>query len=646
MGSLCRRNRKNRIGGAKEFATPAVIEATRRSRNDTTRTTFFRLVPMLSTLRARITATCVGLVVGALTCSALVSYVITSRDDESTLNQNLSTIAKGNAHALDEWVTSRSQMVQAVAPESLTDPMAALKQLETSGGFSVAFAGYPDKHAVFSRDEGIPADYDPTSRPWYHAAADAGKLVLTAPYPDIATKKLVVTFARPVLVGGQLKAVVAADVNLDGVDTIVDNIHPSPSSFAFIVDDQGRIVAHPNAELNLKPATELSSSLTGTALGGLSPDAEPLEASIAGQAKLLHAEPIAGTNWKLVVALDKSEAMAGLHNVLRATFVMLILIAVVAGFIGSVVASSAFRRLSQVRTAMDEIGSGNGDLTKRLPVDGEDEVAQIALAFNRFADKLSAVLRDIRDTSDSVKVAAAEISQGNRDLSARTEQAAASLEETAASMEELTGTVRNSAEAATRAGEMAQHASSVANQGGSVVSEVVSTMGGISAASSRIRDIIGVIDGIAFQTNILALNAAVEAARAGEQGRGFAVVAGEVRSLAQRSAQAAKEIKDLISDSVSRVDAGTELVQRAGTTMTDIVSNVQMVANILSEITAATQEQSTGIHQVNQAVTQLDSSTQQNAALVEQATAASDVLHEQASRLAEAVGQFRLEGLA
>jgi methyl-accepting chemotaxis protein len=335
--------------------------------------------------------------------------------------------------------------------------------------------------------------------------------------------------------------------------------------------------------------------------------------------------------------------MAALHNSVRATLVTALVIALVAGLIGSVATASAFRRLSEVHAAMDDIGSGDGDLTKRLPVYGDDEVAQIAVSFNTFVDKLSRVLGEIRATSDSVKVAAAEISHGNRDLSARTEQAAASLEETAGTMEELAGTMRHSADAATRAGEMAQQATSVAKQGGTVVADVVSTMGGIAAASSRIQDIIGVIDGIAFQTNILALNAAVEAARAGEQGRGFAVVAGEVRSLALRSAQAAKQIKDLIVDSVGRVDAGTQLVQRAGTTMADIVASVQKVTDHLREISAAASEQSSGILQVNQAVAQLDNATQQNAALVEQATGASDLLHEQASRLAEVVGQFQLE---
>jgi methyl-accepting chemotaxis protein len=597
---------------------------------------------MLRTLRARITATCVAIVIGALGCSAFISYSINSHVDESTLKENLRTITKGNAQALDEWVASRSLAVEAFSAQSVADPVPALKQLEASG-FALAYVGLADRHiAVFSHDIGFPPNYDPTKGSWYPEAVAAGKLFVPTPYTDEVSKKLVLTFERPVLDGGQVKAVVAADVNLDRVDAIVSSIHPSPASFAFIVDDQGLIISHPDAKFDLKPATTLSSALTRTALDGMSASTGSSEIEVQERTKVLRAEPIAGTNWKLVVALDKDDAMEGLHDSVRATLVTMLVIAVLAGILASLATRSAFRRLSEVRTAMDEIGSGDGDLAKRLPVHGDDEVAQIAVSFNRFADKLSGVLANIRITSESVKVAAVEISHGNRDLSARTEQAAANLEETAGTMEELAGTMRNSADAATRAGEMAQQASNVAQQGGSVVAEVVSTMGEIAAASSRIQDIIGVIDGIAFQTNILALNAAVEAARAGQQGRGFAVVAGEVRTLALRSADAARQIKDLIANSASHVNAGTELVQRAGATMTDIVTNVQKVTTTLGEISAAASEQSAGILQVNHAVAQLDNATQQNAALVEQATGASDLLLEQANRLAEVVGQFQL----
>ncbi|HKB52491.1 MAG TPA: methyl-accepting chemotaxis protein, partial [Ramlibacter sp.] len=240
--------------------------------------------------------------------------------------------------------------------------------------------------------------------------------------------------------------------------------------------------------------------------------------------------------------------------------------------------------------------------------------------------------------------ASGQIASGNQDLSQRTEEQASSLEETAASMEELTGTVKQNADNARQANQLAQSASAVAEQGGAVVGEVVTTMDAINTASKKIVDIISVIDGIAFQTNILALNAAVEAARAGEQGRGFAVVATEVRNLAQRSAAAAKEIKGLIDDSVGKVSTGTELVSRAGQTMDEVVSSIKRVTDIMGEIAAASQEQTRGIEQVNQAITQMDQVTQQNAALVEEASAAAQSMREQAGSLVEAVSVFKLAG--
>jgi methyl-accepting chemotaxis protein len=248
----------------------------------------------------------------------------------------------------------------------------------------------------------------------------------------------------------------------------------------------------------------------------------------------------------------------------------------------------------------------------------------------------------VRSATDSINTASAEIASGNQDLSARTEQAASNLEETAASMEQLTSTVRQSADSARQANQLASSASEIAVRGGNVVGQVVTTMNEINASSKKISDIIGVIDGIAFQTNILALNAAVEAARAGEQGRGFAVVAAEVRSLAQRSAQAAKEIKGLIGSSVDRVEAGSRLAAEAGQTMSEIVGSVQRVSDIIGEITAASGEQSDGIGQVNVAVSQLDQMTQQNAALVEESAAAAESLKDQATRLAQVVQVFRI----
>ena len=284
--------------------------------------------------------------------------------------------------------------------------------------------------------------------------------------------------------------------------------------------------------------------------------------------------------------------------------------------------------------AADRIAAG--DLTGNCRAVGSDEAAQLVGSLGRMQESLTRIVREIRNSTEQIQVAS-----GNQDLSARTEQTAGSLQQAASSMDELTSTIRHSADAANQANGLASSASEIATRGGHVVSQVVSTMDEINASSKKISDIIGVIDGIAFQTNILALNAAVEAARAGEQGRGFAVVAGEVRSLAQRSAEAAKEIKTLIGASVDKVESGARLVQDAGSTMQEIVGAVRRVSEVLGEITTATSEQAGGIQLVNEAVNNVDQMTQQNAALVEQSAAAAESMRDQAGKLARTVEQFR-----
>jgi methyl-accepting chemotaxis protein len=284
-----------------------------------------------------------------------------------------------------------------------------------------------------------------------------------------------------------------------------------------------------------------------------------------------------------------------------------------------------------------------GDLSLRIHPASNDETGQLIRALKEMNDGLVQIVAEVRSGTDAIAIASAEIASGNLDLSSRTEQQASSLEETASAMEQLTSTVKQNADHARQATQMAVHASETAERGGSVVGEVIATMHSINQSSSKIVEIINVIDAIAFQTNILALNAAVEAARAGEQGRGFAVVASEVRSLAQRSAAAAREIKTLIDDSVQKVSQGSKLVEHAGNTMKEVVEDVKRVTGVVGEISAASQEQSTGIEEVNRAITQMDDVTQQNAALVEQAAAASQALQSQAGSLARVVSVFKLE---
>jgi methyl-accepting chemotaxis protein-1 (serine sensor receptor) len=339
---------------------------------------------------------------------------------------------------------------------------------------------------------------------------------------------------------------------------------------------------------------------------------------------------------------DELIAQAGAaHGVSRTvTIVMLAIALALALGCWVFINRTVLRPLHEAGNHFEKISAG--DFTGRIEVRSTNEIGHLFAAVKRMQESLTRTVATVRRGVDEINVGSREISAGNADLSSRTEQQAASLEETAASMEELASTVKQNADNARQANQLAASASDVAERGGSAVSEVVSTMQGISASSRKISEIVSVIDGIAFQTNILALIAAVEAARAGEQGKGFAVVAGEVRSLAQRSAQAAKEIKGLIEDSVTKVGAGSQQVERAGATMQEIVASVKRVTDIMGEISAASEEQSSGIDQVNRAVSQMDEVTQQNAALVEEAAAAAGSLQEQAQRLAEAVSVFKI----
>ncbi len=337
-------------------------------------------------------------------------------------------------------------------------------------------------------------------------------------------------------------------------------------------------------------------------------------------------------------------AMADDHARLRRV-IMLVCVGLAMSALLIVVVHLALRNLvvtplNQARDLIMRVA--DGDLTIEVPQAGRNEIGQLLDALSRMQAGLTQTVTRVRAGSDAVTIGAREIAAGNTDLSSRTEEQSSALEETAASMEQLTSTVGNNAESATRASELARSAADLASRGGDVVRGVVHTMSEINTSSQKIVDIIGVIDGIAFQTNILALNAAVEAARAGEQGRGFAVVAGEVRSLAQRSANAAKEIKTLIDSSVDKVDAGSAQVEQAGSTIGEIVAAVKRLADTVSEISAASIEQSSGITQVSEAVSQMEQVNQQNAALVEQAAAAADSLESQANQLAAAVTVFRL----
>ncbi|SFX12196.1 methyl-accepting chemotaxis protein [Janthinobacterium lividum] len=348
---------------------------------------------------------------------------------------------------------------------------------------------------------------------------------------------------------------------------------------------------------------------------------------------------------ELLEAKLLDESAAQIRSRYESGRLLLISLGVVAILLGIACAYWITRSITRPITRAVEVAEAvsAGDLTSHIVVESRDETGQLMHALKNMNDKLVSIVGQVRAGTESISTASSEIAAGNLDLSSRTEEQASSLEETASSMEELTSTVKLNADNARSANQLAIDASQIASKGGVVVSEVVSTMGSINDSSRKIVDIISVIDAIAFQTNILALNAAVEAARAGEQGRGFAVVASEVRNLAQRSSAAAKEIKGLIDDSVQKVEAGSQLVDKAGRTMDEIVQSISHVTQIMNQITDASDEQRTGIEQVNQAIGQMDQVTQQNAALVEEAAAAAESMQEQAAKLADVVGLFKLD---
>ncbi|GAB7261005.1 MULTISPECIES: methyl-accepting chemotaxis protein [Dickeya] len=596
---------------------------------------------MLKTIRARILAVCTAIIVVALVINTFLNYRVTDKYNDESINNLLAAVTAGHSLAISDWVASKKQIITSLNAVALTndDPIPVFKQMAAAGSFINVYMGYANHTAKFSDPGGIPPTYDPTVRPWYQQAVREGKAIATAPYLDMATNTIVVSFVAPVLDGSNVKGVLGSDVTMDSVIANVKAIHPTPSSYGILIQADGTIIAHPDAKLTLKKLTEIAPQLN---LAQVLKSSSPVQLNISGRDMLVRAQPVAGTDWYVLVALDKAEATAGMGSLLWTSVIALVIISIIGSVVLGLLISASLRRLLQIRDAMDDISHGNNDLTQRLPDEGHDEVSQIARSFNSFVDKLSMIMLQIRDISTSLQMATDEVATGNNDLASRTEAAAASLQQTAAALEQISATVTQSAGSAQQVNDRALALANDASVGGKVVSEVINTMEEIEVASGKIGDIIGVIDGIAFQTNILALNAAVEAARAGEQGRGFAVVAGEVRNLAQRSAQAAKEIKALIESTVESVNVGSRQVRQAGNTMNEIVGGVSSVTTVMSEITHASGEQMRGIQEINKAVAQLDSMVQQNAAMVQEAASAFASLQSQSEELHSSISHFKL----
>ena len=491
--------------------------------------------------------------------------------------------------------------------------------------------------------EPIVFDPKPGANDWYDVPKRTGKTYFTEPYiyPVDGKNVLMASLVAPIMIDGGFKGVASADFMLTRLAKILADLKVIEGGKLALISNGGLYASHPVPERLGKKADDVPAAGLEKVRQG-----QPYEYE-DGQGYIHLLQPLQIhpdiAPWSVELNFPKSVAIASARDLMIYTLIVALLCAAATAGILILVVNQLTRPLRTLGRTMTDLSSGDADLRVKLEVKGTDELAVIGKGFNAFVEKIHAVLLQVQASADNVARASAEIAQGNNDLSARTEQQASSLEETAASVEELTGTVKENADHARQANQLAASASSVAQKSGEVVGKVIETMTSINDSSNKIVDIISVIDGIAFQTNILALNAAVEAARAGEQGRGFAVVATEVRNLAQRSAAAAKDIKVLIGDSVEKVEAGSKLVDQAGRTMDDIVASITRVTDIMSEITAASSEQSAGIEQVNQAITQMDQVTQQNAALVEEAAAAAESMQEQAASLSAVVSIFKLD---
>lgn len=616
-----------------------------------------------------ITATVIGIKSSAEAKLSTMSLARTSAREavatlQSRIRSNLSAVITLE-RAVSETKTSgktlqRQQIDELVKATLLGSPDfiggAVTFEPNALDGKDIEYAGQSPKYDATGRHmpywsrkpdggfhvEPIVFDATPGANDWYDVPMKTGKAYFSEPYvyPIDGKDVLMSTLSSPVTVNGKTIGVTSADFELSNLSKILAELKAIDGGTLTLISNEGKYATHTNKALINQPATDIPKAGLDAVHTGTFFEYTDDQGFIHLQQPLVVSKDF--SPWSVRLSFPSSVASAASNKLIFYTLTVAAICSIVTAVILVLVVSRQTQPLRVLSRAMSNLSSGEADVSIRIPVKGRDELAVIGNSFNSFVEKIQNVLTQVRANADSVSNASSEIAQGNYDLSSRTEHQASALEQTAASMEELSSNVRQNAENARQANQFAIDASTVAVKGGEMVLQVVNTMKGIHVASRQIGDIIGTIDSIAFQTNILALNAAVEAARAGEQGRGFAVVAGEVRSLASRSAEAAKEIKRLINTSVERVEQGTVLVERAGETMTEVVSSIRTVTDLMGEISAASHEQSAGVAQVGEAVTSMDQSTQQNAAMVEEMSAAATGLKSQAEELVRAVGVFKL----
>ncbi|MFC4158886.1 methyl-accepting chemotaxis protein [Chitinimonas lacunae] len=572
----------------------------------------------MQSLRSKLIVAVSALVALTAIVLTIVAYQRLRTDLFESLQGQTSEAANAYAKTVDDWLTGKAQIVTALgAAATQSDPLPYLQMIANTSSFDTTYIGYPDRRIIFSKPQNLPADYDPTSRPWYQQAVSAGKTIITEPYSDAATKKLVLSLASPA--GTPVTAVVAADVFMDGLVASVLSARLAHQGYAFIVDGQGKVLVHANEARLMKPASELGTELEATRIKQWAEGDVMVETTIDGAGKFVRFKRIPTTGWYLAVVIDRQSALAPLGRLLTFSVILVVGLLLLVIPLSAVLIGRMLSGLLRIRDAMRAIASGGGDLTRRIDVHGHDEIAQTAQAFNQFQEQL-------RQMFVAVQSEAAQLTGGVNDIAGITRRMAQDSRVLAdhgasngAAIEQLTTSIAHIAEYANQANRQVDSTGQLSTEGAAsiervsaeigksaqAVRELASLFGEVNQRANEIGGIVQVIKEIADQTNLLALNAAIEAARAGEMGRGFAVVADEVRKLAERTGQATLQITGMITGmrdatqsasanmgrTLSAVEAGAGLAHETAQSIAQIQASMDQVVNNMREIAHSTSEQ-------------------------------------------------------
>ncbi|WP_283147617.1 methyl-accepting chemotaxis protein [Silvimonas soli] len=627
----------------------------------------------MRSLRARLILFMVILTVVTTSILAGAAYYKMRTEIVAGLNNEIRGVGTGYNVVLRNWIQDKQRVIGGVAEmigAATGDESAILTQAEKSSTFDSVYFGTTDKKMVQGHNLDLPAGYDPTSRPWYKQAVGDDKLILTAPYIDASTKQLTLSFAAPVKdAGKQLKGVVAGDVYLSALVKDVLNIKLTGDGYAFLVGKDGKILAHSDAGMVLKSVSDLSKDLPGDQLASIA-DGNLHEANIGGAKKFFYLQPIEQSDLFLALVIDKSAALAPLNQMLELCIAALVIVLAVVLPIASLLIRNMLSGLIRVRQAMQEIAQGGGDLTRKIDIPGDDEIAQTAQAFNRFTDQLRDMFRDIQQQSDSLTTGVEGINSVLRELAADSEKLSDLAATNAATIEEITVSISHIADNATDADQLVKSTGALSGESASTVHEVAAEVGKsaseveslaslldhLNQRAQEISGIIRVIKEIADQTNLLALNAAIEAARAGEQGRGFAVVADEVRKLAERTSAATLEITGMIEAIRTETDGavgsmqqthnvvkrGVQLSNHAASKIGLIRENMDGVMQKMGEIALSTKEQQQATTAMAQSAEDITSRMLQTDASLQRATDSVKHLNELATFLRQLFSKFHI----